>query len=285
MSSGRFQELSGNRRDRLTQEEFQAIREFLYRHTGIVLADNKRYLVESRLRDLLQSHSTSFSQWISYLRADTLPAEFRTRLIEALTTNETFWFRDAQQFELLQNQLLPKLSHRRPIRIWSAACATGQEPYSIGICVHEARRLKPGLKVEVQILGTDLAGSALQIAKQAVYSDLATARGLSPELKQRYFLPHPNGWQLKPEVRRLVSFQQLNLLDSFAALGQFDLIFCRNVLIYFSPELRRQILERLAELLLPHGYLFLSSTESLPPGLNRLSPVIAHGVRYYVRNA
>ncbi|MFN3919495.1 MAG: CheR family methyltransferase [Methylohalobius sp.] len=270
----------------LSQEEFQAIQEFLYRHTGITLPDSKRYLVQSRLSKLLSEIGMStFSELVCNLTQDTLPVKSRTRLIDAMTTHETFWFRDPQQFELLQNRLLPELSRRlRPIRIWSAACSTGQEPYSISLCVHEAMRLNPSLKVDVQILATDLAHGVLEVAKQAIYSDLATARGLSQELKRRYFLRHQNGWRLNPEVTRLVRFQQFNLLNPFVSLGKFDLIFCRNVLIYFSPEHRHQILERMAEILNPQGYLFLSSTESLPPGLDSLFQIsFTHGVRYYTR--
>jgi chemotaxis protein methyltransferase CheR len=178
--------------------------------------------------------------------------------------------------------LLPKLSRLGAIRIWSAACSTGQEPYSIGICLCEAKRLQ-ALKLKAQILATDLARSALDLARQAVYSDLAIARGLSRELRERYFQRRSDGWQLNAEVTRLVSFQLLNLLHPFAALGKFDLIFCRNVLIYFAPEDRRQILKRMAEVLTPGGYLFLSSTESLPSGLDCLTPVLTLGVRYYTR--
>jgi chemotaxis protein methyltransferase CheR len=268
---------------RLTQEEFQAIKEFLSQHTGIALADNKRYLVQSRLGRLLPEMAmSSFGELALSLSRGTLPAKFRIRLIEALTTHETCWFRDSAQFELLQNVLLPKLSRLGAIRIWSAACSTGQEPYSIGICLCEAKRLQ-ALKLKAQILATDLARSALDLARQAVYSDLAVARGLSRELRERYFQRRSDGWQLNAEVTRLVSFQLLNLLHPFAALGKFDLIFCRNVLIYFAPEDRRQILKRMAEVLTPGGYLFLSSTESLPSGLDCLTPVLTLGVRYYTR--
>jgi chemotaxis protein methyltransferase CheR len=268
---------------RLTQEEFQAIKEFLSQHTGIALADNKRYLVQSRLGRLLpEMEMSSFGELALSLSRGTLPAKFRIRLIEALTTHETCWFRDSAQFELLQNVLLPKLSRLGAIRIWSAACSTGQEPYSIGICLCEAKRLQ-ALKLKAQILATDLARSALDLARQAVYSDLAVARGLSRELRERYFQRRSDGWQLNAEVTRLVSFQLLNLLHPFAALGKFDLIFCRNVLIYFAPEDRRQILKRMAEVLTPGGYLFLSSTESLPSGLDCLTPVLTLGVRYYTR--
>ncbi len=267
----------------LTHEAFQAFKEFLYLHTGITLADDKRYLVQSRLNHLLlETGMSTFSELVDKLIQDALPSQVRTRLIDAMTTNETFWFRDAQQFELLQKQLLPTLSRRlRPARIWSAACSTGQEPYSISMCVHEAIRFNPSLKIEVQILATDLASSVLETARRAIYSDLAMSRGLPEDFKQRYFLPHPDGWQLKPEITRLVRFQQLNLLNSFATLGKFDLIFCRNVLIYFAPERRREILERMTAALNPKGYLFLSSTESLPSGLDGLFPVLAFGVRYY----
>lgn len=280
-----IQDRSGNRRHTLAQEEFQALKEFLYHHTGITLADSKRYLVQSRLSKLLlETGMTTVGELVRDLLQDALPGKARTRLIDAMTTNETFWFRDGQQFELFQNRLLPELGRRmRSIRIWSAACSTGQEPYSISLCVHEAMRLNQSLKVDVQILATDLAGSVLETARRAIYSDLAVARGLPEDLKQRYFLRCQDGWQLKPEITRLVRLQQFNLLNPFTLLGKFDLIFCRNVLIYFSPERKRDILKRMAETLNPDGHLFLSSTESLPPSLDGFSPVLTQGVRHYLR--
>ncbi|BBA32606.1 chemotaxis protein methyltransferase [Methylocaldum marinum] len=270
----------------LNPEEFAVFRKFLVDACGILLGDSKQYLVKNRLTGLLrESDFSSIAQLIAALRSDNVPVKLKTRVIDAMTTNETFWFRDNSHFEELRNVLLPAWAANPTggtLRIWSAACSSGQEPYSIGICVEEFFRYGwTGIRRNVQIIGTDISESILAEATQAAYSEMALSRGLDESLRSRYFERYQDKWKLKPEITDRVRFQQFNLLKPFAALGRFDIVFCRNVLIYFSEDLKRDILTRVAKVLNPGGYLFLSSTESLPSGLDLYETVRGPTCRYY----
>ncbi|MGX2040122.1 CheR family methyltransferase [Methylocaldum sp. MU1018] len=270
----------------LNPDEFAIFQKFLMDSCGILLGESKQYLVKNRLTGLLKEGDyASITQLIAALRAGTVSSRLKSRIIDAMTTNETFWFRDNAHFEELRYVLLPAWAANKTggtLRVWSAACSSGQEPYSIGICVEEFFRYGwTGIKRNVQIIGTDISESVLAEANQAVYSDMALSRGLDGNLKSRYFEPYQGNWKLKPEVADRVRFQQFNLLKPFAALGRFDIVFCRNVLIYFSEELKCDILERIAKVLNPGGYLFLSSTESLPSGLDSYETVRGAACRYY----
>lgn len=270
----------------LNPEEFAVFQKFLVDSCGILLSDSKQYLVKNRLTGLLkESDYSSIAQLVTALRSDAVSARLRTRIIDAMTTNETFWFRDNTHFEELRNVLLPAWAVNKTggtLRIWSAACSSGQEPYSIGICVEEFFRYGwTGIKRNVQVIGTDISESVLAEASQAVYSEMALSRGLDENLRSRYFDRYQDKWKLKSEIVDRVRFQQFNLLKPFAALGRFDIVFCRNVLIYFSEELKRDILTRMAKALNPGGYLFLSSTESLPSGLDLYETVRGAACRYY----
>src|SRR5690606_34902359 len=192
----------------------------------------------------------------------------RELVVDAMTTNETLWFRDAYPFEVLKSRVLPELAKAAPgqrLRIWSAACSSGQEPYSLAMAVDELERGNPGLlRSGVQIVATDLSPSMLNNCKTGEYDSLAMGRGLSQERLQRSFDVTGNGrWAVKPAIRSRVEFRALNLLDSYAALGRFDVVFCRNVLIYFSAELKKDILLRIHGALKPGGYLFLGASEAL----------------------
>ncbi len=272
----------------LCLRDFHALQDFLKQHSGIFLTENKRYLVQSRLGSILQeSGCASVSEMIQTLIHGSLTSSVRTLIIDTLTTNETFWFRDPKHFKLLRNHILPKLACQRfrTLRIWSAACSTGQEPYSIAMCALDAIRNGDIPKAKLSIIGTDLSQKALDTGNQAIYSDIALSRGLPDPVRQRYFLPYEEGWKLKPEICELVKFQQFNLLKPYDALGKFDLIFCRNVLIYFSPEIKSDILRRMATALQPGGILLLGSTETMPSGLNGLIAENIAGVHFYQRPA
>lgn len=250
----------------ITPEDYEAFRTFLEKSSGIVLGENKHYLVTSRLTRLLNEFGVeSVSELLRRLKTD-VHSSLRQRVVEAMTTNETFWFRDAFPFEILKNHIIPEITKKgtASLRIWSAACSSGQEPYSISMAIHEYQMKNPGaLKSAVQITGTDISPGMLKDAKAASYDAMAVARGLSPERKQRYFMPVGERWELKPEVRERVNFRELNLLNSYSLLGRFDVIFCRNVLIYFSAESKRDILARMAQALNPGGYMFLGASESM----------------------
>ncbi|QFU05561.1 Chemotaxis protein methyltransferase Cher2 [Pseudoalteromonas sp. THAF3] len=246
--------------------EYNQFRAFLEQQCGIVLGDNKLYLVKSRLAPLMARFSVeSLSQLVSKTLSPH-ERQLRAAVVDAMTTNETLWFRDSYPFELLKTKLLPECKDlRRPVKIWSAASSSGQEPYSIAMSVAEYQQSRPGqLSSGAQIIGTDISNTMLDICKNAEYDSLALARGLSAERRKKFFSDSGNGMaKVNDNVKRMVSFRHLNLLDSYALLGKFDIIFCRNVLIYFSPEVKAKIIGQFAQALNPKGYLFLGASESM----------------------
>ncbi len=250
----------------ISSQEYDAFRAFLEEACGIVLGDNKHYLVSSRLGRLMKEFdSSSIGDLIAKMKRQPRSG-LRERVIDAMTTNETLWFRDNHPYALLADFVLPEVAKRRPakVKIWSAACSSGQEPYSISMVIQEYLQRRPGsLKDNVQITATDISPTMLSHAKEALYDNLALSRGLSPERKQKFFTQEGEQWRVNEQIRRRVIFKELNLMNAYASLGKFDIIFCRNVLIYFSAELKRDILNRMAQALVPGGYLFLGSTETL----------------------
>lgn len=251
-----------------TREEYDAFKQFLESACGILLGDNKQYLVKSRLRKIMEEEKIDT---LGHL-IDKLQASFRGNLretvIDAMTTNETLWFRDTHPFRILQEKIFPEYSGRntgQPLKIWSAACSTGQEPYSIAMVADEHKRLKPGeLRGGISVVATDISKRVLDNAKSGTYEMLAIGRGLSKERQDRYFCKTADGsWQISRELQRSIDFRELNLLDRYTGLGRFDVIFCRNVLIYFSADLKRDIIGRMHASLNPGGYLILGASESL----------------------
>lgn len=251
----------------ITPQEYDAFKKFLQDACGILLGENKQYLVKSRLRRILEDNQmTSLGALLEHLKRPGR-SPLREVVVDAMTTNETLWFRDNHPFRILSDKLLPELAERsqlQPIRFWSAACSTGQEPYSVAMAVDEYRRLKPGkLKADVKITATDISKSVLDVARRGEYEMLAIGRGLSPERQKSFFTQSINGgWQIRPELKTMVDFKELNLLERYM-LGKFDVVFCRNVLIYFSGELKKDILTRIHATLNPGGYLILGASESL----------------------
>ena len=250
----------------LQESDYDQFRSFLEQQCGIVLGENKQYLVKSRLAPLM---ARFYVESLSQLVSKTLgphERQLRAAVVDAMTTNETLWFRDQYPFELLKNKLFPEFKDaRRPLKIWSAASSSGQEPYSIAMSVAEFQAKQPGvLRMGAQIIGTDISNTMLDMCKNAEYDALALARGLSAERRKKYFMDSGNGMaKVVDSVRKQVSFRHLNLLDSYALMGKFDIIFCRNVLIYFSPEVKAKIIGQFAQALNPKGYLFLGASESM----------------------
>ncbi|MBQ4831810.1 protein-glutamate O-methyltransferase CheR [Pseudoalteromonas sp. MMG010] len=250
----------------LQQGEYDQFRTFLEQQCGIVLGENKQYLVKSRLAPLMTRFNV---ESLSQLVSKTLSAherQLRAAVVDAMTTNETLWFRDQYPFELLQNKIFPEFSDLiRPLKIWSAASSSGQEPYSIAMSIAEYQAKKPGaLKMGAQITGTDISNTMLDICKAGHYDALALARGLSTERRRKFFTDSGNGMaQVNDPIKKLVNFRHLNLLDSYSLMGKFDVIFCRNVLIYFSPEVKAKIIAQFSQALNPNGYLFLGASESM----------------------
>jgi chemotaxis protein methyltransferase CheR len=250
----------------LSPEDYAAFRAFLEEVSGIVLGDNKQYLVTSRLTRLMTEYGIeSFGALMRELKNN---AKLRHRIMDAMTTNETSWFRDSYPFDIFKEHILLELAKRqqRQVRIWSAACSTGQEPYSLSMMVSEYLQSRPGSlpATGIQILGTDISPRVLEQARSGCYENVAVARGLSAERKQRYFRQAASGcWQVNEVIAARITFRELNLMQPYATLGKFDVIFCRNVLIYFSTELKRDILARMAKALNPGGYLVLGGSESI----------------------
>ncbi len=255
---------------RIKHDEYEDFRRYLEEVCGILLGENKHYLVQSRLSRLVSaSGMASLGDLVTRLRREAAGSALREQVIEAMTTNETFWFRDNYPFSVLTQQVLPELQQRkqRNVAIWSAACSTGQEPYSISITLQEFLSRAPGAFSDMRITATDISPSVLAEAKQGYYDAMALARGLPADIKQRYFKRDTGHWeerwQVREDVRNRVRFLQNNLLASYAVLGRFDVIFCRNVLIYFSTESKVDILKRMAACLNPGGYLFLGASEAI----------------------
>ncbi|HCP97486.1 protein-glutamate O-methyltransferase CheR [Pseudoalteromonas sp. SK18] len=250
----------------LQQKEYDQFRLFLEQQCGIVLGENKQYLVKSRLAPLMSRFNVDS---LSELVTKTLGVherQLRAAVVDAMTTNETLWFRDQYPFELLKTRLFPEFKAlNRPLKIWSAASSSGQEPYSIAMSVAEFQSSSPGvLKMGAQIIGTDISNTMLDMCKHAEYDALALARGLSAERRKKFFKDSGNGMaQVVDSLKKQVSFRHLNLLDSYALMGKFDIIFCRNVLIYFSPEVKAKIIAQFSQALNPKGYLFLGASESM----------------------
>ena len=252
-----------------TDAEFTYISDMVRTRSAIVLEPGKEYLVEARLAPLVRELGLeSIGALVTKLRQGG-GGTLADRVTEAMTTNETSFFRDVAPFQALRTSVLASVIEarklQRSLRIWCAASSSGQEPYSISMAVEEYRQASLGvLKQPVEIVATDLSRSMLDACKRAEYDQLSLSRGLSRERLQRFFEPlGGDRWQVKSEVRQRVRFQALNLLDTYLALGRFDIVFCRNVLIYFSAEVKKDILTRIHATLRPGGYLFLGASEAL----------------------
>lgn len=254
----------------IAANEYDLFRRYLEDACGIVLGANKHYLVTSRLKRVTDEFSfPSLSEMMSTL-INGNDQRLREKVIDAMTTNETMWFRDVYPFEIFKKELLPELAKNNgPIKIWSAASSTGQEAYSISMATSEFQQSNPGkLTSNVEIVGTDISQTVVNKAKLASYDELSVVRGLSPERRDKFFSKSDDNWQISQDVMKRTRFTELNLLNSYSLLGKFDIVFCRNVLIYFSAEMKKDILERIAETLKPGGTLILGGSES-PTGYTK----------------
>src|SRR3989339_818479 len=253
----------------LTKEEFQLWTKYIHDTTGIFLDDSKGYLIEPRFDPLIKEPaSTSFGDLLSKVKAD-YTYHLRKKVIEAITTNETSFFRDTSPFDLLQNKILPDLIDKRtktlgritplPIRIWSAASSTGQEVYSISIVLKEL--LIDLSKYDIRILGTDISNQAVAKASYAHYSRMELDRGMTADKLSRYFTTDGTVWKVKDELRALSTFKTMNLLEPFSFPTKFDIIFCRNVAIYFTEADKTRLFQKIGQVLAPDGFLIIGSTE------------------------
>ncbi|MEN9465424.1 MAG: hypothetical protein RL217_1605 [Pseudomonadota bacterium] len=248
----------------LTADEYNRFRAVLEKNSGITLGLGKEYLVNSRLRRMMEREAIgSVTELLNSMERN---RSLQEQVIDAMTTNETLWFRDDHPYRIFRDKLLPELSaQKRPLKIWSAACSTGQEPYSLSIEIEEYKKRFPGqLMAGERILATDISPSSLQQAKDGVYQALAIRRGMNDSHLKVYFDEDAEGrWRIRQNVRSRVEFRIQNLQQSFALLGKFDIIFIRNVLIYFSADLKMDILQRMHGSLNPGGYLMLGASEAM----------------------
>lgn len=249
----------------MSSETYAYVRDLVYKRSAIVLEVGKEYLVEARLGPVArQAGLPSIDELAQKLRSDERSA-LVTQVVEAMTTNETSFFRDVHPFESLKTKILPELiaarASTRSLRIWCAAASTGQEPYSIAMILKEHF---PQLETwNVQIVATDINSTVLARARSGVFRPLEVNRGLPAPMLVKYFEREGADWRIKAGVRSLVSFQELNLLDAqWPIFGPQDAVFIRNVLIYFDVPTKRQILGRIRKLLRPDGYLFLGGAET-----------------------
>jgi chemotaxis protein methyltransferase CheR len=248
----------------VTPLDYEFLRKLLRERSGLDLSSDKQYLVESRLIPLARRVGLSgIAELVAKIKAgaDALTSE----VVEAMTTNETFFFRDKIPFDHLRETILPALlkarASRRCLRIWSAASSTGQEPYSIAMCLQEIAPALAGWRVE--ILATDLSQAVLEKSRSGIFSQFEMQRGLPIQMLVKHFTQVGELWQLNADIRAMVQHRQLNLLQDFSHLGTFDVIFCRNVLIYFDQDAKGGIFDRLAKSLDPDGVLVLGAAESV----------------------
>ena len=253
---------------KLLAEERSNIAQYIHSICAISLDQSKDYLIESRLSGIMDElRCISFNQLVSRAKSDPSGA-LKRRIIDEITTNETLFFRDSSPFELLRNKLIPELIDRRsrfggtvPIRIWSAACSTGQEIYSIAIVL---RQLLGNLNgYNIRLIGTDISDQAVSRASSGIFSQIEIARGLSDAERDKSFVPHAMGWKIRDEIRAMASFRKLNLMEDFSFLGKFDIVFCRNVAIYFTEKDRASVFNRIGQRLESDGSLIIGSMESL----------------------
>lgn len=244
---------------------FDAFAAYIKKACGIIIEPDKLYLVESRLQPILKRESLAgLAELVEVLHANRTPAIAKD-VIEAMTINETYFFRDKQPFDKFRDIMLPKLAAARQkekkIRVWSAASSTGQEAYSLSMIVEEMLPKLGGVAVE--IVGTDLAEPQVNKAREGKYTQFEVQRGLSTPQLLRNFQQRGDTWHVKDNIKARINFRQFNLMSDYAPLGRFDIVFCRNVLIYFEPARKSDILKRISKNLAPDGYIILGASESV----------------------
>ena len=250
----------------MTPQDFDYLRQMLRERSGLVLSAEKQYLAESRLLPVARKHGfAGLGELVGKLKAATAAAPLTVEVVEAMTTNETFFFRDKLPFEHFRDTVLPALiaarAREKRIRIWCTAAATGQEPYSLAMSLKGIGPALAGWRVE--ILATDLSNEVLAKAKAGIYNQFEVQRGLPIQSLVKFFAQVGEAWQIAPEIRAMVQFRPLNLLNDFSPLGTFDLVFCRNVLIYFDQETKIGVLNRLARQMPSDGFLIMGAAETV----------------------
>jgi len=260
----------------VTPLDYDFVRKLVKERSGLVLSADKQYLVESRLLPVARRAGVAgLSELVQVMKGPNTQA-LAVEVVEAMMTNESFFFRDKVPFEHFRNTIIPGLlaarAAQRRIRIWCAAASTGQEPYSLAMSLKEISAQLSGWRID--IIASDLSTEVLEKAKAGIYSQFEVQRGLPIQLLIKYFTQVGESWQIAPEIRSMVQFRSLNLLGDFAALGMFDLVFCRNVLIYFDQETKVDILDRLSRSVERDGYLVLGAAETVVGLTDSFKPVL-----------
>jgi chemotaxis protein methyltransferase CheR len=252
----------------LTPADVDAVCDLVDNLCGICWDSSKSYLIESRLANIFQrSGCANYADFARRVQANLLPT-LRAEVIDAVTTHETLWFRDNSPYEALKHKIFPELidakagtAFPKRIRIWSAACSTGQEPYSIAMTLAD---VVPDVhRWDVQIVGTDISPGSVETASRGLYSEMEMGRGMDPQRLNKHFTKHGTQWKISDEIRSMCNFSARNLHDPFTGFGSFDVIFCRNVAIYFTAVDRKSIFTRMGQILQPNGWILVGSSESL----------------------
>jgi len=249
-------------------EEFRCLRDYIKTVCGICIPPEKSYLIETRLSKLMVDVGTEdFTEFYNILVSKPDPL-LRQKIIDAITTNESLWFRDVTPWKLLEEVVIPKLvdeiasGRKIRARIWSSAVSTGQEIYSAVMCIDRYLKRHPekGVKLsDFEFIGTDISNRVLDIAKKGRYDRISMTRGMREDYKLEYFTENGFAWDISPRIRDAVSFRHLNLMDSYGSLGVFDIIFCRYVLIYFANELKREIISKMNGALKDNGIMLIGN--------------------------
>jgi chemotaxis protein methyltransferase CheR len=265
---------------KVTPQEIDLLSKYIYGISGIHIEPTKAYLIETRLSKMIeQEKCQSYGELFYKAKADT-SRNLEKKIVDAITTNETLFFRDTSPFELLKHKILPEVFDKKSesgnggfsqqIRIWSAACSTGQEIYSIAMVIKEL--LGDVSRFNLHLLGTDISDAAVKQASRGIYNKFEIERGLPRDQLQRYFAASGGNWKIRDEIRSMAVFKKFNLMGPLSSLGRFSIIFCRNVAIYFTLEDRKKLFNKLADCLEPDGYLVIGSTESLTGVCPRFVP-------------
>ena len=267
-------------------DDFNLLSKLIKDRSGLTLTKDKAYLLESRLLPVARKWNLkSLDELVMRLRTRSEAGLVRD-VVEAMTTNESFFFRDIKPFDQFKQVVLPFLLQsrgaNRNIKIWSAACSSGQEPYTLSMMLKEERQKLIGWNVD--ILATDLSTEILAKAQAGLYSQFEVQRGLPIQLLVKYFKQAGDRWQIDSAIREMVRYRPFNLLDDLSGLGQFDVIFCRNVLIYFDQPTKQMVLERMAKQLAPDGFLYLGGAETVVGITDKFQPMANHRGIYHHAN-
>ncbi|NKB56608.1 MAG: chemotaxis protein CheR [Alphaproteobacteria bacterium] len=259
----------------MTPEDFQVMATLVRDRSGLVLGEDKAYLLESRLAPITRKHGLNSLEDLIAAVKSAKEQGLIADIVEAMTTNESLFFRDTKPFDQLKDLVFPQLlkarAATRQIRIWSAACSSGQEPYSIAMLIKEAGAAFSGWNVE--IVATDLSAEMLTKAQSGIYSQFEVQRGLPITLLVKYFKQDGDKWEIDAGLRSMVSFRPFNLLDDPKSLGRFDIVLCRNVLIYFDQDMKRQVLNRISNIMAEDGSLYLGGAETVLGITEKFQPV------------